>query len=270
MSFQTGSIDKNGLARTEDGKLYVTSVGTASITGGTITGTNVPYVAAQWAIPFIQISSGSIGDNGALTGVTALPTTYSGGAWCYYPAAAISAGSSAGWYWTVFSSTTAGTIYNSTYTSGIPGIGTTTAFATTGPGAFTGDTTQRIGPVIATAANAMGPNGSIVAGGAMTGTSSASAKTLRFSWPSGGTTVNAIAITNGLAAAGEVIVQNKGVTGSQLVTGIVLYNASLSTVPQYTSIDTTSARSVGFSLQKALATDNAILENGYVKIAYGA
>jgi hypothetical protein len=34
MSFQTGSIDKNGLARTEDGKLYVTSVGTASITGG--------------------------------------------------------------------------------------------------------------------------------------------------------------------------------------------------------------------------------------------
>jgi hypothetical protein len=36
MSFQTGSIDKNGLARTEDGKLYVTSVGTASITGGTI------------------------------------------------------------------------------------------------------------------------------------------------------------------------------------------------------------------------------------------
>jgi hypothetical protein len=40
MSFQTGSIDKNGLARTEDGKLYVTSVGTASITGGSIgTGT---------------------------------------------------------------------------------------------------------------------------------------------------------------------------------------------------------------------------------------
>jgi hypothetical protein len=34
MSFQTGSIDKNGLARTEDGKLYVTSVGTAAITGG--------------------------------------------------------------------------------------------------------------------------------------------------------------------------------------------------------------------------------------------
>jgi hypothetical protein len=41
MSFQTGSIDKNGLARTEDGKLYVTSVGTASITGGTINSIDV-------------------------------------------------------------------------------------------------------------------------------------------------------------------------------------------------------------------------------------
>jgi hypothetical protein len=41
MSFQTGSIDKNGLARTEDGKLYVTSVGTASITGGTINAIDV-------------------------------------------------------------------------------------------------------------------------------------------------------------------------------------------------------------------------------------
>jgi hypothetical protein len=45
MPFQTGSIDKNGLARTEDGKLYVTSVGTAAITGGSITGVSgVPYV----------------------------------------------------------------------------------------------------------------------------------------------------------------------------------------------------------------------------------
>lgn len=35
MSYQTGSIDKNGLARTADGKLYVTSVGDAAITGGT-------------------------------------------------------------------------------------------------------------------------------------------------------------------------------------------------------------------------------------------
>jgi hypothetical protein len=44
MSFQTGSIDKNGLARTEDGKLYVTSVGTAAITGGTISNSTTGVV----------------------------------------------------------------------------------------------------------------------------------------------------------------------------------------------------------------------------------
>jgi hypothetical protein len=79
MSFQTGSIDKNGLARTEDGKLYVTSVGTASITGGTITGTNVPYTALSTfaavtapndtnenILATVTIPAGAMGANGSL------------------------------------------------------------------------------------------------------------------------------------------------------------------------------------------------------------
>lgn len=45
MTFQTGSIDKNGLARTEDGKLYVTAVGNAAITSGS----GVPILlASSW------------------------------------------------------------------------------------------------------------------------------------------------------------------------------------------------------------------------------
>jgi hypothetical protein len=61
MSFQTGSIDKNGLARTEDGKLYVTSVGTAAITGGTIALTGLldlsNAAAGQIKFPAVQNNS---------------------------------------------------------------------------------------------------------------------------------------------------------------------------------------------------------------------
>jgi hypothetical protein len=77
MSFQTGSIDKNGLARTEDGKLYVTSVGTASITGTQSTGLPVllasSFVAVSGAadtnentLATIAVPAGTFGSNGVI------------------------------------------------------------------------------------------------------------------------------------------------------------------------------------------------------------
>lgn len=66
-----------------------------SITGGTITGTNVPYVFSRTGIPFIVAPTGTMGNNGAVTMGTALPTTYSGGAWIWYPAGAVAAGTPA-------------------------------------------------------------------------------------------------------------------------------------------------------------------------------
>lgn len=89
-------------------------------------------------LPVFRPSGGSIGNNGALTLTTALSRTYSGGIYLYFPANAIYAGSAAGIYYTVMSSTTAGTIYNNTYTGGIPTApASPTAFVTTGPGAYT-------------------------------------------------------------------------------------------------------------------------------------
>ena len=86
---------------------------------------------------YIQ-SSGTIGNNGALTLTTGLAFTYSNGVYFYFPANAIFAGSAAGVYYVVMSSTTVGTIYNNTYTSGIPKfISSPTPFVTTGPGAYT-------------------------------------------------------------------------------------------------------------------------------------
>src|SRR5690242_937018 len=133
-----------------------------SITGGTITGTNVPYTLSHSAIPFISAPTGTMANNGAVTFGTALPIAYSGGAWIYYPAGAVAAGvpAAASWLWTVMSSTTVGTVYNSTYTSGAVALGTTTAFVTTGPGAFVGDTAEEFGPQITLPANSLGANGS--------------------------------------------------------------------------------------------------------------
>ena len=82
-------------------------------------------------------SSGTMANNGAVTFTTAFPRILSGGAFLYYPAGSIFAGSSAGVYWTVMSSTTVGVVYNNAYTSGQPIIPISpTAFSSTGPGAF--------------------------------------------------------------------------------------------------------------------------------------
>jgi hypothetical protein len=124
-----------------DNQTFANPTITGAVTG---TATGLPFVYAKWTIPVITGSSGSIGNNGALTGFTATPARlFAEGAYVYYPANAIAAGVAAGFYWTVFSSTTAGTIYNSTYTTGVPVAGTLTAFATTGPGAYTGSTTEQ-------------------------------------------------------------------------------------------------------------------------------
>src|ERR1700693_852831 len=93
----------------------------------------------QNAIPMILPSSGTIGNNGALSALTALPTIYAN-AYLYFPAGAIVAGSLAGLYYCIMSSTTAGTIYNNTYDTTLGVMPTIPAnpvpFVTPGPGAY--------------------------------------------------------------------------------------------------------------------------------------
>ena len=108
-------------------------------------------------------SSGTIGDNGALSAITALPAIFSGGCYLRFPANAIAAGSAAGMYYCVMSSTTAGTIYNNVYTSGNPSIpASPTPFVTTGPGAYTQSTASQITVLNPTMPGGLlGANGSI-------------------------------------------------------------------------------------------------------------
>lgn len=244
--------------------------GTAALTGGAIQGVQgLPCGIAQWAVPFIYCSSGTIGNNGALSAITALPNGFANGAWVWYPALAIAAsgaGSAAGWYWTVFSTNAAGTIYNSTYTSGTPTLGVTTPFVTTGPGAFTSTLAEVIGPIINVAANSMGPNGRVIFDAVANHTSNANAKSYRAKF--GGTQVwFASATTSPATVIGEV--KNRGVTGAQVARMVAAYTGD-STGIAYPAIDTTSTVQLSYTLQKAVATDNGILEGGSVAVAYGA
>jgi hypothetical protein len=132
-----------------------------AITGGTITGTNVPYEWAKWGVPIVFAPTGTMGNNGAATWGTALPNAYTGGFWVVLPAGAIAAGvpAAAAIYWAVGTDTTHATIYNSTYSSGIPVAGVATPFVTTGPGAFTGVTAQTTIFSATLAASALSANG---------------------------------------------------------------------------------------------------------------
>jgi hypothetical protein len=249
--------------------------GNAAITGGSIVGTNAPYFVAKSAIPFVKLSTGSIGNNGALTAITALPTTYAN-AYVWVPAGAIAAGvpAAATWYFAQFSSTTAATIFNNTYTTGIPTIPTSpTAFSTTGPGAFTGDTGTVTGPQYTLLGGAMGANGLWRAYEKWSATNNANAK-------SKNTTFGGSNLTGIISLASTVTwqdiqeLQNRGTQATQIVgvnstgaTGIGSFGAS---VPIYRSIDTSANVTITRQMTAGTATDNVILESYADEVCFGA
>lgn len=129
-------------------------------TSGATTAATTISTLYSAGVPVGIPSSGNIGNNGALTGLTAFATTYPN-IYLFFPAGAIAAGSAAGFYFCQMSSTTAGTIFNNALPAGTkPTIpATPTPFVTTGPGAYVQSTSVQIlaQPVIT--GGAMGNNG---------------------------------------------------------------------------------------------------------------
>lgn len=223
----------------------------------------VPYVIAKSAIPFVKLSSGSIGNNGALSGITALQKAYAG-AYVYVPAGGIAAGvpAAATWYWAVFSTTQAATIYNSIYTTGVPTAGVTTAFATTGPGAFTGATGAVTAQNYAMAGGSMGANGALRMNDQSTGTSNANAKTVTLQF--GATAVSpAFSLASNSSMVTQVAVRNRGAQNDQICTinNAAIFGTGISnSATLFTGIDTSASVTVTRTLNAATATDNVVLE----------
>lgn len=238
---------------------------------GVITGfsdkTNIPYSIAQWGVASGIAPSGTIGNNGALTLGTALPRIFSEGIYLYFPADSIAVGVAAGSYWCVMSSTTAGTIYNNTL-SGIPTTpASPTAFVTTGPGAYTGDTTARVVASFTIPAGSLGNRGVYNYKSLHSHINNANNKvhSLTFgsatlqtvtSTTSGGTLIDkpVFLVTNGIQKSTGVSVTGPGQIVSHL---------------KHT-VDTTVDVTVTHLEQITVATDYAILESAVHVIQYGA
>jgi hypothetical protein len=236
------------------------------------------------------ISGGTLSTVGAwantalwLTGAPAAGTTgYSsplpyvvGNSYSYFPTNAIYSGSTAGWYWTNWNSLTTGTVYNNTYTTGMPVIvASPTAFATTGPGAYTAQTGRVLGPNISMAGNLMGLNGSIESSIFLTCAKSSGNKgaAVAFAGNIIGTMGSTSTSTSGIG--GMISLSNRGATNLQVSTAMSGVGAGDYTagnvVPTVTTVDTTAAQIIGVSMGLLSLTTDVVILDRYSQKLYSS
>jgi hypothetical protein len=241
---------------------------------GNILSGNV-YTLFQNSIPVLEPSSGTIGNNGALSAISALTNAYTS-AYLYFPANAIAAGVAAGLYYTVMSSTTAGTIYNNTYTSGVPIIpASPTPFVTTGPGAFTQTTNEITLLSLILPGHTLGPNGSMHITALMGDTTNnANSKTAKVKLDSTVIIQNTI-LTSGRAIRLEGIFSNRNsesINAYPASTAALCFCTTTATVSAsnvHGSIDTSSDRTFSITAQLASAADSIILDSTRIVVYPG-
>jgi hypothetical protein len=219
----------------------------------------------QTAIPFVLPSSGSIGNNGALTLTTALDGIKAH-TFMRFPAGAIFAGSAAGWYYTAMSSTTVGIIYQETYTIGKPVVpASPTPWVTTGPGAYTQTIATDIAAQRVTVPGlAMGVNGCLRVHGLSMNNSSGGSKLNRLRFDGSSLRAGSVTTVVGMGWMSHVI--NGGVFNRQnIVNG---NNGDFSGFGQfvYATIDTSVDKVMDVSLNIAAATDWASSERFLVEL----
>ena len=236
----------------------------AGVSNTTITASATTYnrmlLLAQSAIPFLMPSSGTFGNNGAVSGLTSMNRTIPA-CYAYFPADAVYAGSLAAWYYTVMSGTTLGTVYADTYTNGTPAIpASPTALVCTGPGAYTQSTGVDIpGPAVTVPANFLGINGELQWERAINNNNSAGVKSYNTYF--GGSVVQGSTQTTNPYEGGFGTVKNAGIATRQTSVNGQHGDVGNAGVLNYTTIDTTSDQVLSMTLKLATATDYAIIES---------
>ncbi len=225
------------------------------------------------AIPFVMPPNFTMAANGAVTFGKALDFSYAapvsgqGGCWVYFAAGDVHAGSVAGWWYMVMSSTTVGVVYNNRYTSGPttpPAI--PAGLSTASVGARTADAgTDRVGPTVTLPANAMGRFGRLrsrtVGSASATGAGSRFHKAFLGSYSFQVTTITTSNTYS--SAIGEV-----GNTGYPQTQRGLSYNdgsgliGNASYTPSTGSIDTTADTTVSIALRNSSGADWLVLHAG--------
>lgn len=215
----------------------------------------------QGGLPRILQSSGTMGANGALSAITALPNTYPH---CYlrFPAGKAYSGSAAGFYYTEMSSTTAGTVFNNIYVSGTATIPTTKVpIVDAGPGAYTQDTattTSIVAHSFSIPANGMGLVGKMEMQAQLSFINNANSKGYGYTF--GGTTIMNGNLNSAAGTGFFSSVSNQGAPNVQFADngtqGDFVGYGNL----RYPTVDTTAAVTVNLFLNLATATDYIVLE----------
>ena len=196
------------------------------------------------------------------------------GCWCYLPANFGGKTYPAGWYWAVFSSDTAGILYNNTYSSGVPvRPSTLTPFSDNLSGWLTQTTSEVTGPTGFTLrGGSMGPSGSLKSYLRLLGNTTG---TKTFKEYIGSTVIGQTSPTTSPCAEQIISCRNQGVetlqTNSRAATptGVGVAGSNVSGI-EYTSVDTSIDQNLSISLQNTTTAACAILLHADVSVTYGA
>jgi hypothetical protein len=231
----------------------------ADITGPVTVPYPVPQILMQSAIPFVISSSCTMGANGAASACVAMPRTI-GASYSYWPANAICTANTAGWYWTVWSSTTAGTIYNNVYSSGQPVYQSSpTAFSCSAGSGTQAATSMIQGPTVPVPAGTMGANGSLQMLALSSFINSSGSKQIAGNF--GGTQVALAAYTTIATSGWMGLTTNQGVATSQASAGGTMFSQTGLQIVT-TAVNTANTVTAYISaLLSANATDYFIIES---------
>jgi hypothetical protein len=232
-----------------------------------------PFVSEilRSTIPFEVAPTGTMANNGVVTLGTALNLAYPA-AYLYFPASAIVTGSPAGWYFTIMSSTTVGTVYQNSYSSGVPALpaaaalpgnigGTLVGWVTTGPGAYTGVTGAVTGPNIYLPANSMASQSSLRFTAITSTNSSAGAKVANLVF--GATTVSTFSATTSTGQRQDAFLSNIGTFANQIV--VSNDTDGTETLVRATN-NTATDLLISVTLNLAVATDTLAVESFVVEL----
>lgn len=217
-----------------------------------------PVTILESAIPFLEFSSWTPGANGALTLAVALPVAYPA-AYVYFPLDGIGVGVPAGYYYTTFSSTTVGTVFNNRYVTGQPVIPSSpTAFVTTAGTVTTQVTSAVTGPNVTLPGGALGPNGQIVTEALWQANNSAQNKQAAATLNSQNMAAVAMTTTNVMSEI-DTKTMNTGVVTRQ-ITRTATINSTTGT-PSFLTVDTAQDQAIAMTqtLGSAATGDYVIL-----------
>lgn len=221
---------------------------------------STPIEVMGSGLPFIMPSSGTVASTGgSINGFTGF-NAVNGPSYSYFPANALYSGSPAGWWYTVWSGATYGTVYAERYTSGQPAIPASPTPLITVAGSFTQSTgVDVMGPTFVLPANSLGPNGEIQIKRLTHNNNSAGNKITNIYM--GGTLFQGVTQTTTSRHAAQISIQNRGNAGRQVAANAAPGDSGSVGAFNVGTVDTTVAQVCAISLRLDTATDWTMLES---------